>query len=166
MLTVNSHVIYASVGACKITDIITRNFGAGNKQYYVLSPVFGNSSLFYVPTDNDAARSLMMPVLSRDQVEALINSMPSENPEWIADNRARNLTCSEILKSGDRTRLIRMIKAIYAKKTERSAAGKCLGTADEMALNKAENILYGEFALVLGIKPGEVVGYIEHRLAE
>ena len=42
--------------------------------------------------------------------------------------------------------------------------GKKLRSSDEQIMQRAEKLLYGEFAWVLGIEPKEVVPFIRQRI--
>jgi CarD family transcriptional regulator len=49
--------------------------------------------------------------------------------------------------------------SIYAKKQ-----GGKFGAIDKKFMKQAENLLFGEFAAVLGIKPTDVPAYIESKI--
>ena len=53
-----------------------------------------------------------------------------------------------------------MIKALYYHQQEQHAKGRRLHTADEHFFREAEKLLYDEFALVLHIKPEQVLPFI------
>ena len=103
----------------------------------------------------------MRPLLTEQEIEALIASLREEDPaEWIADHKARAEHFSQVLREGDRRRMLEMIRLIWTRRRAQAALGKKLYQADEHAFAKAERLLYGEFAVVLGIEHDEVVDYI------
>ena len=70
-----------------------------------------------------------------------------------------------LLASGDHSALIQMIKAIYAHKKEREAAGKRLHVMDEHFFKDAEQILYNEFQYVLNLSDKDaLMRYIVERI--
>lgn len=64
------------------------------------------------------------------------------------------------------TNLIKVIKTVYTKKVITAGQGKNLGQIDKSFMKKAEDLLYGEFAVVLGIPKENVKSYIEDRVKE
>lgn len=165
MFSINDYVIYGTTGICKIVDIRKKCFGMDTeKTYYILQPVYSNNSTIYVPIDNDSVTKKMQPILTTEEIYDLIKTMPDEKTFWIADDNLRKEKYIEILKTGDRKELIKLIKTLYAHKKERLESGRKFYAADENIMNSAEKILYEEFALVLSIKPEEVVPFITKQL--
>ena len=60
--------------------------------------------------------------------------------------------------------LIRMTKSIYAKKKDAESRQKKIGMTDEKYLRRAEDLLFGELAVALGISRDAVTDYIADRL--
>ena len=59
------------------------------KNYLVLKPLNGDKSTFYVPVDNENLLSKMRKLLSEDEINQLIDSMPTEKILWINNERER-----------------------------------------------------------------------------
>ena len=57
-----------------------------------------------------------------------------------------------------------MIKTIYLRKKDRTSCGKKTTATDERYLKLAEDSLYSEFSLLLGIPKGKVVDYISEKI--
>ena len=57
-----------------------------------------------------------------------------------------------------------MIKALYLHQQKQQEKGKHLHAADERVFKEAEKILYDEFALVLQIRPEQVVPFIAEKM--
>lgn len=53
---------------------------------------------------------------------------------------------------------------IYNRKVELEKKGKRLTSADSEAMKTAEKLLYNEFALVLDIRPDQVVPFIMEKI--
>ena len=70
MYSVNEKIHYGGSGVCVIQEIATMRFGRTREKYYVLKPVYQNSSVIYVPVENEALVSKMRPVLSREEALA------------------------------------------------------------------------------------------------
>ena len=153
-------VTYGTQGVCKIAAITEKNFDGSIHEYYKLVPVYDEKSTLFVPVGNTALTERMHRVLSAEDIDALIQSMPSEKPSWIENETERKQKYKEILDSGDRKALIRAIKALYYYKKKRQAAGKKIHVCDEHFLRDAERVLYDEFAFVLKIDRSKIPDYI------
>ncbi len=165
MLKVGEKVLYGASGACTITEICRKRFGDGpEREYYVLVPIHDGRSTLYVPMDNETLRGKMKKLLSPEEIEALIDSMPKEEPDWIEDEKLRQEQFKATLKSGDRRQIMGMTKALYNHRRRVTAIGRKLHSCDEKVFREAEKLLCDEFAVVLGMKPVEVMPYIIKRL--
>lgn len=160
MFEINDSVLYGSHGVCKIAEISEQNFGGATKKYYILKPVHNSGSTVYVPADSEALTSKMRRVLSTEEIYSLIRDMPDEELFWVENESERKEHYREVLTKGDRRELIQMIKALYQHQEEQVAKGKKLHVADERFFKDAEKLLYEEFALVLHIKPSQVLPFI------
>jgi CarD family transcriptional regulator len=158
-------IMYGSQGAFRIAEITEKNLDGKVIEYYVLKPVIDDKSITFVPVHNEATIAKMRRVLSVDEIHSLIKAMPDENTIWIEDEQARRERYKEIISRGDRTELVRLIKTLYFHQQEQHVKGKRLHVVDEKFMKNAENMLYGEFAHVLNIKPEQVLPFITERLS-
>lgn len=156
MYSIGQRVVYSSSGVCTVADIRPESFTGEQKEYYVLEPVFGTSSFIFVPLDNEKLLSRMRPLMTREQIFDLIRAIPDEETEWIPENRIRAQAFQQILLDGEPRALLRMTKMIHRRKGELARRGKKNLMADETVFKRAEKILCGEIASVLGITPDEV----------
>ena len=70
----------------------------------------------------------------------------------------------EALKTCDCRVWISMIKALYLRRKDRLEQGKKMTDLDERYFKTAEDNLYSELALSLGMKKDEMVSYITERV--
>lgn len=166
MLGINDVVSYGTEGACKITEITHKDFGAGAAEYYVLRPVYRKDAVVFVPTGNQALVARMRKMISEDEIEEIFAQMPEENPAWIQNENDRKVKYREILAEGNSRDLVRMIKTLHLHQLEQNAKGRKLHLADERFFKEAEKILYDQFALALHIRPDEVLPFILKRVGE
>ena len=82
-------------------------------------------------------------------------------PEWVKDDKVRDRMYTEILRKADAKELSKMIIALYHRKEERIASGKKATSTDERFFHAAEDILYGELSIALGMEKDDVKNYIE-----
>ncbi len=158
-------VIYGGEGVCKVEAIgpITLAGKQSEKEYYTLSPLF-HEGVVYTPVDT---KVFMRPVISKEEAHALIQQLPSIKAEVYENRNLRFLNehYQSYLQSHDCTDLAQLIKAVYAKRQYAAQNGKKIGQIDEKYMKRAEDMLYSELAVALGIERNQVLAYIEQVLA-
>lgn len=164
MFQVGDMVCYGTTGACQIASHEVRQLGDQKQNCFVLKPVFDKSMTICVPEGNELLMARMHPVMTKEEILALIRELPSEDVQCDPNPDVRKQYYNETLKKGDHRELLRMVKAIYNFRRARRAVGKRLSGFDENAMREAENMLYTEFALVLDIQPADVVPFIRREL--
>ncbi|MBO4211228.1 MAG: CarD family transcriptional regulator [Oscillospiraceae bacterium] len=164
MYSVNEKIHYGGSGICVIQDISTMRFGRSREQYYVLKPVYQNASVIYVPVNSEQLVSKMRPVLTREEVEALISCMNEIPTAWEEDPTARKASFEAMLRSNECRSLISLIKTLKLYREERLAEGKNLPVVEDTYLREAQRLLYDEFAEALDLRPDQVHDYIQSKL--
>ena len=67
-------IVYGTSGVCEVTAVGQPAFARDEgRLYYTLTPVYGTETI-YIPVDSPV---FMRPVISREQAEALIESIPA-----------------------------------------------------------------------------------------
>jgi len=164
MHSIGEKIIYGSLGVMEIVDISDQTVGEVTKKYYVLKEYAAeSSSLTYVPQDNETLTSQMKPLLTEKEIIEVIRRAKAE-PElsWIEDNRARSEFYKRIIASADRVKMLNMINSIYNTGKRREEEGKKNYITDENCMKRAEQLIYSEFSIVLGIPEFEVPAFIEN----
>lgn len=165
MFQVNDVIVYGSQGVCEITAIEEKSISGAKRTYFVLKPVKDRDSTIYAPTDNASVLKKMRRLLTISEINHLIDSMPDEETVWIDNVNERKEYYKNLLASADHSALIQMIKALYAHKKKREAAGKRLHVMDEHFFKDAEQILYNEFQYVLNLSGKDaLMRYILERI--
>ena len=164
MFQINDVVVYGAQGVCKIVGMQEQKIDGTNKTYFVLKPADDRGATFYVPTWNEKALAKMRKVMTKQDVDALIDSMPKKKPVWIANENERRETYKRILAGGNQAQIISMIQAIYLHKKEREAEGKRLHMSDEHFMKDAEQLLYNEWQYVLNVDKAGLMAYIFKRI--
>ena len=80
MFKINDVVVYGSQGVCEIVGINEERVDGAIRNYFVLKPKNDKGSTFYVPTWNEKAWGKMRKVMTKEDVNALIDSMPGKKP--------------------------------------------------------------------------------------
>lgn len=160
MYNVNDTILYGTHGVCRIEEKAEKEFMGSKKEYYVLKPLSNPSGTLFVPVGSEKAESKMRRILSQEEIYELIRTMPYEEANWIERENERKEEYRRIIAGGDRSELIRMIKALYFHKKKREEEGKRLYLSDERFFHEAERILYEEFQYVLNIEREELLPLI------
>jgi CarD family transcriptional regulator len=165
MFQVNDVIVYGTQGVCTIVDIEEKNISGSKKKYFVLKPVNEKGAIVFAPTDNPHVLKKMRKLLSQEEIDRLIDSMPEQDAIWIDNENERKERYRGILAAGDRLELIQMIKSIHSHRKDREAEGKRLHMSDERFFKDAEQILYNEFQYVLKLSnKNEMMSYILARI--
>ena len=157
-------VLYGAHGVCSIAAIETRRIEKKMVEYYVLEPVDGAGSRFYVPTQNEAAVAKLRSVLSEQQVRQLLASHAVRQDAWIEDEGLRKQRYKELICSDDRAALVSMVRSLYRHREQQTAAGRKFHLCDENFLRDAQKLLGSEFAIALQISESEVGDVVKSAL--
>jgi CarD family transcriptional regulator len=166
VLQVGTQVVYGIHGVCNITGTEFRTVDRKKVEYLILEPNDQPGACFYVPAHNQVALSKLRPVLTREELEALIVSDAAKAECWIPSENLRKQRYRELINNADQAALISMIRMLHRHREEQLAAGRKFHLCDENFLRDAKKVLSSEFSLVLGIPHNEVAAYIESKLSE
>ncbi|MGG5460304.1 CarD family transcriptional regulator [Clostridium sp. B9] len=162
MFKINDYIMYGNVGVCKVMDITNETImNSEEKEYYVLNPIYSKYSkntVIKIPTDND--KIAMRELMTKTEVDTLINDMATKDIVWIEDDRERIEEFKSMLKTGKSDDLMMIVKSIYSDKKNKKAKGKKTHKGNDDIMQTAEKLINQEFATILDIKPEEVRKYI------
>lgn len=157
-------IIYGIRGVCEVMDITTvdRPGGAKGKLYYVLRPYYQQDSKIVTPVESEM--TVTRPLLSREEALELIDGIAQVEEMAVTEDKQREERYKEALKTCDCRVWVSMIKALYLRRRERQEQGKKMTDLDERYFKTAEENLYSELALSLGMPREEMVNYITERV--
>ena len=166
MFAIGDFIVYGNHGVCKVENIGTVSLAMAdkNKVYYTLHPVYKNDAVVYAPVENP--KSVIRPVLSRQDADELIEEIPSLESAWIGNEKEREMQYKAALRSCDCKELIRIIKTLYHRKMDRIKDGKKVTVVDERYFRQAEEQLYGELAFAMSMERNRMVEYLSDRIAQ
>lgn len=164
MFQTGDYVIYGSKGVCRVQDIGPLDFSGTQKGklYYTLIPCYMEGSTIYAPTE--LGNTVMRPIMTREEVMELIQEIPNLEELWIRDERTREASYKEAIKECDNRELVRIIKTIYNRGRSRMTEGKKMTVADNKYFKMAEDNLYGELAVSMGMTREEVKDFVVERV--
>lgn len=164
MFQTGDKVVYGIHGVCDVVRQETRAVDRKQVVYLVLEPVGQPGSQYLVPTHNAAAMAKLKPMLSVPELEAILQSGEVREDGWVRDENLRKQAYRELINSGDRSRLMCMVRTLYRHREAQTAAGRKCHICDETFLRDAEKLLCGEIAIVLGKEYDEAKRYLKEHL--
>lgn len=159
MFETGQNVLYGINGVCLVEGVTEKKIGKVTLEYYVLKPLSSNMQTLFVPVKNEQLVKRIRPVLSREEIEAILSDLP-EIGEWNEDKNERTEQFKSIVYSADCKELIGMIRLIKARAAELIKTGRSLHMSDDRLLKEAEKMVTEEVALALGIEKQEVMDII------
>ena len=160
MFNVGEKIIYGENGVCTVEKIAPLNMSGASKEklYYYLTPMIG-SGTYFAPVDTMA---FMRPVMSREEAEALVDSIPGIPPAICNDSRFNHVDAfyRDLFKLHTNEALVSVIKGLRC----RMAARKTRSSRAEATMKRAKDILHGELSVALEIEFGDVEDYIKERI--
>ena len=154
MFRIGEYLVYRK-DVCKVKDIKEKE----GKEYYQLTPVDDETLKIEVPIDNENLRN----VISKVDLENLVNSIPNIDTIDCSD-RMIELEYKNLISTGSKEDLIKVIKTAYLRNKERIASKKKLSEKDTNYQEKAEKLLYNEFSVVLNKTFDQVKEYIINKV--
>ena len=164
MYQTGDRVVYGIHGACIVAEREKRLVDRKMVSYLVLEPVGQEGSRYLVPTHNETAMAKLRPMLTGEELDALLGSGEIRTDCWNRDENARKQSYRELIASGDRVSLLRMVHTLYRHKRAQTEAGKKVHLADENFLRDAEKVLSGEIAAIKGISQEEARAFLRKGL--
>lgn len=161
MYQVGERVVYGIHGVCEITDVEIKTVDRKKISYFVLEPVEQPGARYYIPMENPTALAKLSPMLTADELNALLSSCDASESSWIADENQRKLRYRELVSGGDRRALVVMVHTLHLHKIRQEEQGKKFHLCDENFLRDAEKLLCSEFSLVLNLTKEETVEYLK-----
>ena len=160
MFVKGEYVVCGNKGVCVVDDVTTLNISGIDKerQYYILKPVYMAGSTVYIPVDT--AKESMRRILSHEEADRLIESIPQIPRIVIANDKLLEQEYRNCMKTNCCEEWIRIIKTIYHRKQKRMEAGRKVTAVDAKYFRIAEDNLYGELAISLNVEKNEVESYI------
>lgn len=155
MFQVGDLVVYGNVGVCRVEKVGAPDLtGAEDKDYYTLLPYYSSKSRIFTPCDND--KVVMRPVISKREAQKILKEIPNIKVLVITDEKKREECYKQTMKTCDCREFVSVLKTIHIRKKIRLAEGKKVTASDERYFSMAEDKLYGELAIALGIEKNQV----------
>lgn len=162
MFKIGEFIIYGISGVCLVKDITASPVDKSDtRQYYVLEPQNSpSSSIIYTPIDNDRVKTRA--VMTRDEAESFIDSIPSITAyDQGMDKKRRDVYYAAMLLT-DPVEYVKIIKTVAKKRSELKYSKK-LSDVDVEYEKRAKLCLFGELSKALDIPYDNIEEYIKTR---
>lgn len=166
MFQTGDYVVGGNKGVCLVKDITTLQMGGADKNrlYYVLKPVYSETSTVYIPVDT--GQTSLRCAISGEQAARLLSALPGLEPIHIRDEKTVEMQYKECLHTNDCKELARLVKTLYFRNLSRVEKGHKITAVDGRYYKLAEESLCGELAVALGISRTEAEADVAERLKE
>ena len=166
MFKVGDLIVYGNTGVCTVEKIGRPDLSgiSDDKEYYTLLPYYSRNSRIFTPCDND--KVVMRPIMSKKEAEKLLREIPKIEILVITDEKKREECYKETMKTCDCREFVSILKTIYNRKKTRLAEGKKVTASDERYYNMAEDKLFGEMAIALGLEKSQMKTKIKDNMLE
>jgi CarD family transcriptional regulator len=155
MYNIGDLVIYSAHGICKINDICDKTVAGITKSYYVLHPMDNKHHLtISIPVNND--KVAILDLIQKEESKEILESFNDLGVEWIDKPNIRQQIYSEILNTGDRKEIAKVINTFMRKKIDAELHDKKINEQDRKLLIHAQNILFKELALSMNASYEEI----------
>ncbi|MEA4964226.1 MAG: CarD family transcriptional regulator [Oscillospiraceae bacterium] len=160
MYAVGDYILYGKTGVCEVTALAPSPSG---RLCYHLKPLYQNCNIS-TPVDNQ--KIFMRPVISRASALRLIDMIPNMpttayHTKNLSELRNHYDASMETYRCED---LLELTMSIYAKKQDAAKLKKRVGSVDEHYMHDAEELLFGELSVALGVPRERVRSMISDRL--
>ena len=149
MFQVGDRVIYGGNGVCTIEEIKMIEVPRTDelKAYYIIKPYYQECRIS-VPTDT---KMFMRHIISPEEAVALLEHIHEVQSTPYYNSALRQLQdyYERKMSSHSCADLVEMILSLYQKRREMAAQKRKFGAIDERYMKRAEDLLFGELAVVL-----------------
>ncbi|RDU34625.1 CarD family transcriptional regulator [Neobacillus piezotolerans] len=155
MFSIGDFMIYSAHGICKVDDICEKTVSGITKTYYVLHPIDNYGDLtISSPVDNEKVN--MLELMTQGEANELLESFRYPGLKWIENPNIRNRQYNDIVKTGNRKEIAKVVKTLMQKKLDAELHGKKLYESDRRLLDHIQHVLFKELAISLDTTVEEI----------
>ena len=163
MFKVGQNVYSQTSGICVISLIEAKNFGIGEKEYFVLESIFKKqASKTYIPVDK--ADVQLRHLINKEEAESLLEYTSEVERIWENDPKLRRQKFEELYKTRDLKCVCQLIKSLHLQNEDLKKTKKSISMLDKDFLDKLLRDVVEELSLVLGVSLEEAKAIFEKTL--
>ena len=152
MFAEGDFISHGTNGVCRVEGFTQMDVpGTGQKkEYYILKPVYDQKATVYSPVESGNTLKCRR-ILTEAEARKLIEDIPALMPIQARDRKELEEKCKQAILSGLCSEWVCVIKTLWEDRRIRVEQGKKMTAASERLLKQAEEKLYGELAVSLGM---------------
>lgn len=155
MFNIGSLIIYSASGICQIDDICEKTYLGVTNTYYVLHPLDNTKLTISAPVDSD--KVVMLGIIDRDEAEEILDSFKQPGTQWIERNSQRAHEYFDLIMTGKRKDISKVVNTLMRKKHEAELKQKKLSNQDAKLLTFVQNTLFTELAMSMNTTFDEIL---------
>jgi CarD family transcriptional regulator len=167
MYQVGDWIVYGNTGVCRVAEIKTIDspWVGDDRLCYVLRPLSQNYTIS-TPITNE--KVFTRPAISKSEAEQLVDGIPSIEARVYHSQRVQELAehYKKYVATHDCRDLIELTMSLHAKKQHLGEEKGKFGAVDQRFMKQAEDLLFDELSVALGIPREAVPGYIASRVGD
>ncbi|WP_264737487.1 CarD family transcriptional regulator [Cytobacillus firmus] len=165
MYNIGDLMIYSAHGICRVDDICEKSISGITRMYYVLHPLEDDHQLtISTPINND--KVVMLDLIQKDEALNILSSFKKPGIKWNDKPNVRLNLFKEIVNTGDRKEIAKVVNTLLRKKLEAEQHDKKLYEQDQKLLNAVRKILFKELSLSLGKSAEEIEEMVKKMIKE
>lgn len=163
---IGDNVRYGGHGVCRVERVEEVPFPDRDHMRLCceLRPVSNAGMTILVPVDTEALCAKIKPLLTKAEVDAMLEALPSLPSLWMEERKQRAVEFRRIISAGDAQMLLQLLRTLEEQQLILRAAKKKLSAADLSALKDASRVIEEEIAYSLDISKEEAAAYIQSAL--
>ncbi len=156
------YVRYGGTGICQVARVENTPFPDAQHMRLCceLKPISNTAMVILVPLDNEALCAKMRPLLTKESIENMLQTVCEQPSVWIDDRKQRTAEFRRMLSTGDALILLQLLRSIEQQQTELRAIRKKLSAADAAVQKEAHRIVEEELAYALDISKEDAAARI------
>lgn len=155
MFNIGDLIIYSAHGICRVDDICEKTVSGITRPYYVLHPMENNHQLtISTPVNND--KVVMLELIHQEEADEILETFKDPGINWADNHNIRFNLYSDIVNTGDRKEIAKVVNTLMRKEMETALLGKKLYEQDRKQLNTIKDILFKELAISLNTTFAEI----------
>lgn len=167
MYQVGDWIVYGNTGVCRVVEIKTvgSSWIGGDRLCYVLEPL---SQSYTISTPVTNKKVFSRPIISKKEAERLVDQIPSIEAQAFHSSRAQELAehYKSFVATHDCADLIELTMSLHVKKQQVVEQKGKFGAIDQKFMKQAEDLLFDELSVALGISREAVPEYIASRVGD
>ena len=145
-------------------DICEKTYQGFSRKYYVLHPVYNDKLEISIPVDNNKVN--IQEIIKKEEAEEIMEAFSYPGIEWIEITSRRHQIYSEIVKTGNRKEISKVLNTLMREKYKTELTGKKFYEQDNKLLTLIQNILFADLAMSFNTTSDQISELVKNKICE